>query len=225
MPAQPDGVCDARARAGRDSDLPHRRGWRLQRPHRPDSQGHHRDRGPRGAQAGTCSRFRWRRRGPHVRAAPDHRPDHRQRRMTQKRAIVGLASLAVCGALPVSPLAADATVSQRAATPPAIKIVSPMRARIGHTLTIRGRGFSPVRERNTVVFSHKGRRAALAKPFRASRTKLLVTVPASVDPLPLPPGQHRGAHAADPACGDLPLRQAQRVPPLALGPAGRGLAS
>ncbi len=100
--------------------------------------------------------------------------------MRQRRAILALASLAACGALPTAPLAADATVSRHAAERPAIKIVAPMRARVGHTITIRGRGFSAVRKRNTVVFGRKGTRVAFAKPRRASKTKLVVTIPASV---------------------------------------------
>lgn len=98
---------------------------------------------------------------------------------TRRRVIAGLASIAVCGALPA--LAADAKVSKPTAAPvPAIKLVSPMRARIGHTMTIRGSGFSASRTQNTVVFGRKGGRVAMLKPDRASKTKLTIRVPTSV---------------------------------------------
>lgn len=55
--------------------------------------------------------------------------------------------------------------------------VSPMRATISRTITIRGTGFSAIRKRNTVIFKGAGGRLSLAKPISASGTKLVVRIP------------------------------------------------
>ena len=57
-----------------------------------------------------------------------------------------------------------------------------MRTTVGKKLTIRGVNFSSSRKRNTVLFT-VGKRSAFAKPSRASRKKLVVRVPASVESL------------------------------------------
>ena len=62
---------------------------------------------------------------------------------------------------------------------PTITRVTPMRIRVGATLTIRGKNFSSKRTRNTVIFRAPNGRSAFAKPRRASKTKLVVRVPAA----------------------------------------------
>lgn len=66
---------------------------------------------------------------------------------------------------------------------PVITKVSPMRVAVGRKITLRGKRFSSVRRRNTVLFRGPTGRAAFAKPVRASRTKIVVKVPGSVERL------------------------------------------
>jgi hypothetical protein len=63
---------------------------------------------------------------------------------------------------------------------PVITFVSPMRVKVGDTLTIRGRNFSSRRSRNTVIFLAPNGRTAFAKPRGASSRKLVVRVPGAV---------------------------------------------
>ena len=76
-----------------------------------------------------------------------------------------------------------AAAKKKKAKMPTIKLVSPMRVAVGRTITIRGKNFSSSRRKNTVVFRSPGKRNAFAKPKRASRTKLVVKVPGSVERL------------------------------------------
>lgn len=78
---------------------------------------------------------------------------------------------------------APAIAKKKKAKAPTIKLVSPMRVAVGRTITIRGKNFSSSRRKNTVVFRSPGKRTAFAKPKRASRTKLVVKVPGSVERL------------------------------------------
>jgi hypothetical protein len=87
-----------------------------------------------------------------------------------------LALLALSAVALLAPAAAPAA----ARTAPKITFVSPMRLKVGDLLVIRGRGFSPRRTRNTVIFRSPNGRTAFAKPRRASRRKLVVRVPGSV---------------------------------------------
>ena len=87
----------------------------------------------------------------------------------------------VAAALPVVSSASAAPARANAsATAPSITRVLPMRVRVGALLTIRGRHFKAARSRNTVIFRSPDRRTAFAKPRRASRTRLVVAVPAAV---------------------------------------------
>jgi len=97
-------------------------------------------------------------------------------------------ALMACGALLAPVGVAEAA---KKSTKPAIKRVTPMRVTVGKTLTIRGANFSTSRKRNTVLFS-VGKRSAFAKPARASRKKLVVRIPASVENL-LDASKKRGA--------------------------------
>ncbi|HYI37279.1 MAG TPA: IPT/TIG domain-containing protein [Thermoleophilaceae bacterium] len=99
-----------------------------------------------------------------------------------------LTALVACGALLAPVGVAEAA---KKSTKPAIKRVTPMRATVGKTLTIRGTNFSKSRRRNTVLFI-AGKRQAFAKPRRASRKKLVVKIPGSVENL-LDKAKRRGA--------------------------------
>lgn len=68
-----------------------------------------------------------------------------------------------------------------AAKGPVVKSVSPMHARVGETLTIRGRGFNRRAARNTVIFRSRAGRSLFVKPKRASRTKLVIVLPNAIE--------------------------------------------
>ena len=97
------------------------------------------------------------------------------------RRLVPLFTL-LCLAVAAMPATAGAAGKTKAKVP-TIKRVSPMRQAVGRTLTIRGKNFSSSRRKNTVVFRGPGKRSAFAKPRRASRKKLVVRVPGSVERL------------------------------------------
>lgn len=100
--------------------------------------------------------------------------------MSMRRARTPLLALAVT-ALAIAPAAAPAAAAKRSkAAKPQITRVTPMRLALGETLTIRGKNFKAKPSANTVVFQGSGARTAFVKPRRASKTKLVVRVPASV---------------------------------------------
>jgi hypothetical protein len=87
----------------------------------------------------------------------------------------------ICITLAAAALLAVPPVAGAAKGPtPTISRVTPMRVSVGNLLTIRGAHFKAQRSRNTVVFRNSSGRTAFAKPRRASSTKLVVRVPASV---------------------------------------------
>jgi hypothetical protein len=87
----------------------------------------------------------------------------------------------ICITLAAAALLAVPPVAGAAKGPtPTISRVTPMRVSVGNLLTIRGAHFKAQRSRNTVVFRNTSGRTAFAKPRRASSTKLVVRVPASV---------------------------------------------
>jgi len=69
-----------------------------------------------------------------------------------------------------------------AATAPKVTSVAPLKLKIGDRLTIRGKGFLAGKNRNTVVFKASGARAVFAKAETATKTKLVVKVPAKLAP-------------------------------------------
>ena len=99
---------------------------------------------------------------------------------TMRRLVPLLALLSL--AIAAMPAPAVAAKKKKAKTP-TIKLVTPMRVSVGRTITIRGKNFSSSRRKNTIVFRSPGKRNAFAKPKRASRTKLVVKVPGSVERL------------------------------------------
>lgn len=93
-----------------------------------------------------------------------------------------------CAALALAPgIATDAVAAGKAkakAKPgPEITFVAPMRVTVGRTITIRGKGFSARKGRNTVIFVSPTKQTAFAKPVRASKRKLVLRVPGSVERL------------------------------------------
>ena len=85
-----------------------------------------------------------------------------------------------CGVL-FAPAGATAAKRKKSKNP-TVTSVSPMRVKAGRSLGIRGRNFSRSRRRNTVIFS-VGRRSVFVKPARASRRRLVVKVPVSLERL------------------------------------------
>lgn len=88
--------------------------------------------------------------------------------------LLALSAVALGVALP------GAAVAKKSGPKPKITRVSPMRISVGKVLTIRGAHFKRSRRGNTVIFRSNSGRTAFAKPSRASRSKLVVRVPASV---------------------------------------------
>jgi hypothetical protein len=80
-------------------------------------------------------------------------------------------------------LPAAATAAPKKTPAPQITRVQPMRISVGGTLTITGRRFKAQRTKNTVIFRASDGRTAFVKPRRATSTKLVVRVPASVSRL------------------------------------------
>jgi hypothetical protein len=98
-----------------------------------------------------------------------------------RRSILNCLVLASAAVLLIPAAASAAPANKGAkASAPTITRVTPMRLRVGAALTIRGRHFKPARAKNTVIFRSPDGRSAFAKPRRASRTKLVVLVPAAV---------------------------------------------
>ena len=87
--------------------------------------------------------------------------------------VLALAVLAV-------PAGAPNAVAKKSSSTPAITKVSPMRIKVGGTLTIHGRNFKTKAKKNTVIFRASNGRSAFVKPRRASRKKLVLTVTARV---------------------------------------------
>ena len=98
-----------------------------------------------------------------------------------RRSILNCLVLASAAVLLI-PAAASAAPAKKGAkaSAPTITRVTPMRLRVGAALTIRGRNFKPARAKNTVIFRSPDGRSAFAKPRRATRTRLVVLVPAAV---------------------------------------------
>ena len=88
--------------------------------------------------------------------------------------------LALCLALTGLMMLVSAGPAAAATKAPSITKVSPMRLEVGDKITLRGKNFKSKRTANTIFFRGVGGRQALAKPTKASRTKLVVKVPAGV---------------------------------------------
>lgn len=95
--------------------------------------------------------------------------------------LLALAALVGAGLL-AAPAEAPAQ-SKKKAKPvfPTISKVTPARARVGETLTIRGRNFLVGKNRTTVVFKRDGKRAVFVKAQVSTKTMLKVAVPKSLE--------------------------------------------
>jgi hypothetical protein len=82
--------------------------------------------------------------------------------------------LVACALLAVVPATAGAS------TTPKVTKVAPLNIKIGERLTIKGSGFVPSKNRNTVIFKAKGQRAVFVKAASATKTRLVVKVPAKL---------------------------------------------
>jgi hypothetical protein len=101
----------------------------------------------------------------------------------RRRLIAICLTLAAAASLALVPAAFAAKKKAKQASPPEVSRVLPMRLGVGETLTLRGKNFNANRKRNTVIFRAPNGRTAFAKPSKASKTKLVVTVPGAVSRL------------------------------------------
>lgn len=94
------------------------------------------------------------------------------------RRIISMSLLALTPAavMATAPAALAASTQQT----PRITRVLPMRVSVGAKLAISGKDFKARPKANTVIFRSPNGRLAFAKPRRASRTRLVVVVPAAV---------------------------------------------
>lgn len=81
----------------------------------------------------------------------------------------------------VAPAAPAAAKKRAKPAFPTISSVSPSRARVGETLTIRGRNFLVGKNRTTVVFKRDGKRAVFVKAQISTKTMLKVTIPKALE--------------------------------------------
>jgi hypothetical protein len=91
---------------------------------------------------------------------------------TRRVLFVSVAALAVLG----SGSASAATVK-----PPVVRSVSPLKLAVGEKLTVRGKHFTPGKGKTRVFFVRRGGGTAFARAESASKTKLVVVVPAQMD--------------------------------------------
>jgi hypothetical protein len=90
--------------------------------------------------------------------------------------IICLLALSAVALLATAPVAAVAAKKSK----PQITRVTPMRLKIGSRVTIRGHSFKSKARLNTIVFRAPNGRTVLAKPRRASGSKLVLVVPGTV---------------------------------------------
>jgi hypothetical protein len=94
--------------------------------------------------------------------------------MNSRRVVLCLGALS--SALLVSTASASA-----ASTAPVIKSISPMQLKVGEKLTVKGKGFIPGKNKTRVFFVRRSGGTAFARAEKATRTKLVVTLPAQLD--------------------------------------------
>jgi hypothetical protein len=94
-----------------------------------------------------------------------------------------LALVALTGACLLAAPAAAPAAKKKKAKPafPTISKVSPARARVGETLTIRGRNFLVGKNRTMVVFKRDGKKAVFVKAQLSTKRMLRVTVPTTLE--------------------------------------------
>src|SRR3954471_4480164 len=96
--------------------------------------------------------------------------------MNSRRVVLCLGAL-ISALLVLSASALAATKS----TAPTVSSVSPMRLKVGEKLTVKGKNFIPGKGKTRVLFVRKGGGAAFARADSATKTKLVVTLPAQLD--------------------------------------------
>jgi hypothetical protein len=96
--------------------------------------------------------------------------------MNSRRLVLCLGAL-ISALLVLSASALAATKS----TAPTVSSVSPMRLKVGEKLTVKGKNFIPGKGKTRVLFVRKGGGAAFARADSATKTKLVVTLPAQLD--------------------------------------------
>src|SRR3954465_8029115 len=82
--------------------------------------------------------------------------------------------LFVCALLAVVPATASAAAAPHGTAG------APLTLKVGDTMTVRGKGFLAGKNRNTVIFKATGTRAVFAKAQTATKTKIVVKVPAKL---------------------------------------------
>src|SRR4051794_15301837 len=82
--------------------------------------------------------------------------------------------LFACALLAVVPATASAAAAPKETS------VAPLALKAGDTMTVRGKGFLAGKNRNTVIFKAIGTRAVFAKAQTATKTKIVVKVPAKL---------------------------------------------
>jgi hypothetical protein len=78
-------------------------------------------------------------------------------------------------------LAPAATAAKKKSPAPEIKSISPLAVKVGEKLTVKGKNFVPGKNKTRVFFVRHGGGTAFARAESATRTKLVVTVPAQLD--------------------------------------------
>src|SRR4051794_13434297 len=96
--------------------------------------------------------------------------------MNSRRVVLCLGAL-ISALLVLSPGALAAKKSPA----PTVTSVSPMRLKVGETLTVKGKNFIPGKGKTRVLFVRKNGGAAFARANSATKTKLVVTLPAQLD--------------------------------------------
>jgi hypothetical protein len=77
---------------------------------------------------------------------------------------------------------APGAVAAKKKTPaPEIKSISPLALKVGEKLTVKGKNFLPGKNKTRVFFVRRGGGTAFARAEKATRTKLVVTLPAQLD--------------------------------------------
>jgi hypothetical protein len=74
-------------------------------------------------------------------------------------------------------LVAPAAASAKSAPAPVVNSISPMKLKVGEQLTVKGKNFLPGARKTRVFFVRRGGGTAFARAEKATRTKLVVTVP------------------------------------------------
>jgi hypothetical protein len=95
--------------------------------------------------------------------------------MNSRRVVLCLGALLSALLVPVASASAKSTPA------PVIKSISPMTLNVGEKLTIKGKNFIPGKNKTRVFFVRKSGGTAFARAEKATKTKLVVTLPAQLD--------------------------------------------